>query len=239
MHIAICDDDRAAVDLISSFVTDWASAREIQVHIDTFPSAEAFLFHYADHKSYDILLLDIEMGELNGVELAKTIRQENDTVQIVFITGYPDFLAEGYEVAALHYLMKPVSSEKLETVLDRARANLQKTKRTIILTADGTTIRVAVDEIQYVEAFSHSVAVVTETKTYDVRMSISDAEKLLGDGFVRCHRSYLVGLKFISHITKTDVTLDNGKVLPISRGAAATVHQAFIAYYRGDNHEAL
>ncbi len=83
-----------------------------------FPSAEAFLFHYAEDKSCDILLLDVEMGAMNGVELAKRIREENDALQIVFITGYTDYIAEGYDVSALHYLVKPVSREK---ALRRAR----------------------------------------------------------------------------------------------------------------------
>ena len=82
-----------------------------------FPSAESFLFDYAEQKNYDFLLLDIEMPSMNGVELAQKIRQENNAVQIIFITGYSDFMAEGYEVSALHYLMKPVSFDKLSKVL--------------------------------------------------------------------------------------------------------------------------
>ena len=77
-----------------------------------FPSAESFLFDYAEQKNYDFLLLDIEMPSMNGVELAQKIRQENNAVQIIFITGYSDFMAEGYEVSALHYLMKPVSFQR-------------------------------------------------------------------------------------------------------------------------------
>ena len=85
--------------------------------------------------------------------------------------------------------------------------------------------------IQYVEAFSHSVAIVTESETIQVKMSISEMEKMLGEGFVRCHRSYLVGLKYIARLSKTEVILDNGGTLPLSRGAASQVHKAFVSYY--------
>ena len=86
-------------------------------------SAESFLFHYAEESDYDILLLDIEMGKINGIELARRIRHDNETIQIVFTTGYYDFISEGYEVSALQYLMKPVSYEKLESVLNKAVKN--------------------------------------------------------------------------------------------------------------------
>jgi DNA-binding LytR/AlgR family response regulator len=119
--IAICDDSKADLNYISSLVTDWAKLSGNTVNIKTFPSAEALLFHYSDDKSYDILMLDIEMGNMNGVQLAKEIRKENDAIQIIFITGYSDYIAEGYEVSALHYLMKPIDQAKLFSTLPLQR----------------------------------------------------------------------------------------------------------------------
>ena len=118
--LAVCDDEERQIQYLAALVRDWAEQSGRMVSIRPFFSAEEFLFQYEEEKDYDILLLDIEMGNTNGVELAKRIRQENDAVQIVFITGYPDFIGEGYEVGALHYLLKPVSGEKLNQVLDRA-----------------------------------------------------------------------------------------------------------------------
>lgn len=238
-RIAITDDSSTDSAYIANLVTAWADARGAAVQITTFPSAEAYAFACADGEGFDILLLDIEMGGMNGVELARTRRQAGDPVQIVFITGYPDFIADGYEVSALHYLMKPVDKLKLHAVLDRAAANLAKSSRMVVLPADGAVCRLAVEDILYVEAFSHSVAFVTQTRTYEVRMSMTEAARLLGEGFIRCHRSYLVGLHALSQITKTEVTLDCGVTLPLARSAAAAVHRAFIAYYRGDTRETL
>lgn len=84
--------------------------------MERFVSAESLLFCYTEDKLWDILLLDIEIGAMDGVSLAKKIRQENETVQIVFITGFADYISEGYEVSALHYLMKPVKQEELFAV---------------------------------------------------------------------------------------------------------------------------
>ena len=238
-RVAICDDNQTDLDYVTELLAAWAEQRGHKVLTEHFQSGEAFLFHYAEEKSYDILLLDIEMGEMDGVALARKIRQDNEAVQIVFITGYPDYMQEGYEVAALHYLMKPVSREKLFSVLDRAVSGLQKQKRVVMLPSGGEIRRVPVEELQYVEAFSHSVSVVTATESYELRKSLSEMEQLLGEGFVRCHRSYLVGLRYVAGLSKSEVTLDDGKKLPLSRSASATVHRAFINYYAGENNEAL
>lgn len=232
-QIAICDDDRATVEMIQSLVADWASIRKLQVHIDAFPSAEAFLFHYADRKDYDILLLDVEMKSMNGIELAKTIRIENDKVQIVFITGFPDFMAEGYEVAALHYLIKPVKNEKLYEVLDRAMGAIRANPRYLVLPSGKETVRIIADDILYVESDGHYVLLHTVKETHRLRLTIPQAEILLGDGFFRCGRSFVVGLKFVSRITKTSVFLENGTELPLSRGLYDSMNLSLIRYLRG------
>lgn len=237
--IAICDDSDADRKYVLNMVKQWAVTAGHVIHTDTFVSAENFLFHYAEESDYDILLLDIEMGAMDGVAMAKKIRQSNDFVQIVFITGFSDYISEGYEVSALHYLMKPVKQDKLFGVLNRAVDAIKKMERVILLPVDGEILRLPIDQVQYVEAFSHTVSIVTEENTIPVKKSISEMERLLGEGFVRCHRSYLVGLKHISRLSKTEVILDNGKVLPLSRSAAAMVHKAFIFYYTGENNETV
>ena len=129
IKIAVCDDSTVDQRYVSDMVDRWAVQREHTVHVDTFISAESFLFHYAEESDYDILLLDIEMGEMDGVSMARQLRRGNDAVQIIFITGHSDYISEGYEVEALHYLMKPVREEKLHSVLDRAVENLPRTRR--------------------------------------------------------------------------------------------------------------
>lgn len=231
---AICDDEAADLQYLSALVQKWAKHNNHRVEVSVFKSAEAFLFCYAQEKDYDLLLLDIEMGALNGVELARKIRAENTGIQILFITGYADYLSEGYEVAALHYLMKPVSGEKLFEVFDRAAANLGKKERYEIFTVGGEAIRIPVGEIVSVEAFAHSTEMVTSGGRYQLNETISSLEKLLGDGFVRCHRSYLASLRFMKQITKTDILMDTGAKIPLSRRKYDAVNQAFIRYYRQD-----
>ena len=238
-RIAICDDCGEQREYLAGLVAAWAKKVRATADIRTFPSAEAFLFSYAEEKDYDILLLDVEMPGMSGVELAREVRRENAAVQIVFITGYYEYFSDGFDVSALHYLMKPVKQDKLFGVLDRAVAAMQKTERVILLPVSGEMLRLPVGQVQYVEVFSHTVAIVTKTDTIQVKMPISEIEKLLGDGFIRCHRSYLIGVKHIARLSKTEVILDSGKTLPLSRSAAAMVHKAFIFYYTGEEDETV
>ena len=238
-RVAIVDDSAMDAEFVRGILNNWAEQRLVNMQVDVFSSAESFLFRYAEDKDWDILLLDIEMGNMDGVTLAKKVRKDNESVQMVFITGFADYISEGYEVAALHYLMKPVKQDKLFAVLDRAVASIQKTERVILLPVGGEMLRLPAGRVQYVEAFSHTVAIITGTDTIQVKMPISEVERLLGDGFVRCHRSYLVGLKYIARLSKTEVILDNGKALPLSRSAAPLVHKAFISYYTGEKDETV
>ena len=238
-RVAIVDDSTTDAEFVQHILNSWADLRQANIQAEVFPSAEAFLFRYAEDKGWDILLLDIEMGNMDGVALAKKIRQDNESVQMVFVTGFADYISEGYEVAALHYLMKPVKQDKLFAVLDRAIAVMQKTERVILLPVGGEMLRLPISQVQYVEAFSHTIAIITGTDTIQVKMPISEVEKLLGEEFIRCHRSYLVGLKHIARLSKTEVILDSGKTLPLSRGAAPLVHKAFISYYTGEKDETV
>lgn len=233
-HIAICEDNITDLNYISTLVSQWAKATDNNVHIETFPSSEAFLFYYTVDKSYDILLLDIEMGSINGVQLAKQIRKDNDEIQIIFITGYPDFIAEGYEVFALQYMMKPVVQSKLFSTLDKAVKNLGKVEHSVVFSNNGEVYRILESDIMSIEVFAHSCIVRTTKNTYEVKSSISELEKALGESFIRCHRSYIVGIKYIKSISKTDVILDNGIKLPLSRSNRNLVNQAFIRYFKGE-----
>ena len=232
--LAVCDDEERQIQYLAALVRDWAEQSGRMVSIRPFFSAEEFLFQYEEEKDYDILLLDIEMGNTNGVELAKRIRQENDAVQIVFITGYPDFIGEGYEVGALHYLLKPVSGEKLNQVLDRAAENLQRKGRAIFLRSAKDVQRIPVDRIVYVEVLSHKLMIYTIHSEYETKLSIARMEEMLGEGFVRCHRSYLAGISYMDHITRDSVVFDDGRTIPLARSAYREVNQAFIDYYKGE-----
>lgn len=226
--IAICDDNAADIQYLSTFVQKWAEQKQCQIQTDTFPSAEAFLFHYAEQKDYDILLLDIEMKKMDGVSMAKAVRRENDSVQIVFVTGYSDYIAEGYEVSALHYLMKPVHKEKLFEVLDRAVDKLKRNERVLMLELSGEMVRVPFYEIRYLDVHQNYVTVHAK-QDYTVKKTLGEFEKELDERFFRTGRSAILNLTCIQRVTKTDVYLADGSVVPLPRGQYELLNRAIIA----------
>lgn len=225
--VAICDDSDADRRYIMDMVRSWASAAGHEVQIDGFPSAESFLFRYAGESDYDILLLDIEMGAMDGVTMAKELRKSNDTVQIIFITGYSDYISEGYEVAALHYLMKPVKEEKLCLVLDRAAEKLAKNERILNFEVSGEMVRVPIYQIRYADVLGNYVTVHALTDV-TVKMTLGELEKQLDERFYRVGRSALVNLTQISRVTRAEIRLNDGTAIPLPRGAYEGVNRAII-----------
>ena len=233
MNIVICDDEKVEIEYLTTLVQKWSQRSNVAVTITAFDSAEAFLFYYESNKSVDILLLDIQMKQINGVTLAKQLRNEGGQMQIIFITGFPDFIAEGYEVSALHYLMKPVNEDRLFTVLDKAYSNISKISDSIIIETENGQAKLFCHDIIYAEAFYHDTVIQTENDTYKTKLYIGELEEKLSSGFYRVHRSYLVGLKFIRQITKIEVIMDNNKKIPLSRRRYNNVNKAFINFHKG------
>lgn len=225
--IAVCDDSGADRQYVLNMVQRWAAKAGHAVHADEFSSAESFLFHYAEESDYDMLLLDIEMGAMDGVSMAKQLRKSNDTVQIIFITGYSDYISEGYEVAALHYLMKPVKEEKLFAVLERAAEKLAKNERVLTFEVGGEMVRVPVYKIRFADVMGNYVTIHAHGDV-TVKMTLGELEKQLDERFYRVGRSVIVNLTQISRVTRAEIRLSDGTALPLPRGAYDGVNRAII-----------
>ena len=226
-NIAICDDEAADRTYLSMLSQEWSSRNACSVQISEFTSAENFLFRYADKKDYDILLLDIEMGEMDGVSMARKLRRDNDIIQIIFITGYADYISDGYEVDALHYLIKPVKEEKLFQVLDKAAKKLVSKEKVMNLMSGGEMVRIPVYQIHYVEVNGNYVTIHGVQKV-TLKLTLSDLEKMLDSRFFRAGRSVLVNLTKIRKVTKKEIYLMDGSVIPLPRGAYESVNRAII-----------
>lgn len=230
--ICICDDESTELAYLDALTARWAAASGHIVHVKKYTSAESFLFENEGAPAADILLLDIQMKQIDGVALAKTVRSRSKTVQIVFITGYDKYISAGYDVEALHYLMKPVAYEKLREVLDRAAERVGKQDPPLLLqTADGLR-RVAPGAIVYAEAVGHTLILHLTDGTVELSRTLASFREEAGEGFVSPHRSFLVNLSHISRISKKEIELDGGETVPVARGSFDEINRAFIAFYR-------
>lgn len=230
LKIAVCDDDALQREYLSGVAAAWAKRNRHLAEIRQYAEPKTFLFDYSEEKDFDILLLDIEMPEMNGIELAKRIRRESETVQIIFITGYYEYFGDGFDVSALHYLLKPVEEGKICPVLDRAANNLAYRERSVLIVEAEASVKVALADILYVESQNVYVIVHTAHGTHRTRMALGRFCEGLDETFFKVHRSFVVNLKYIKKITRTDITMANGDTIPISRGMYGEVHAALIKY---------
>lgn len=228
-YIGICDDDPKWCKLLTEMVVRWADCRRYPIQMECFESAEEFLFQEAE-KEIHILLLDIEMKKMNGIKLAEKIRQKNKEIQIVFVTGYIDYIQNGYDVEALHYLLKPITETKLYMVLDRAIERLMFLGKSLILSMRGETMRIPLHEIRYVEVRKNYVTIHAQ-ENYEIKQTLYELEENLDDGFFRTGRSFIVNLHYIKRITRREVILNDGTEVPLSKGLYDRINQAMIHYF--------
>lgn len=227
---AICDDNETQLSNLRKLLNQWSETKDFVLNIDEYISAESFLFSYPD-KPCDLLLLDIEMKEINGMELARKLRSSGDMLPIIFITGYSEYMNEGYEVEALHYLLKPVDKEKLFNVLDRYVKH-RSMKKEILLQCQDETLHVSADEILYIEAQGKKTDLhLTDGRQLSCVLGINALKASLPEDFTLCHRSFIVNIRYIKSIGKEELTLDSGYKLPVSRRLYREVNERFIDYF--------
>jgi len=232
MRVAICDDEQVQCQLVTKELQIWSKEQSVTMEVVPFSDAESFLFHWEDDKKYDLLILDIEMGKMNGMELAKKLREDEISIPILFITGYESYMSQGYDVEALHYLMKPIKREKLFEVLNRVK-NLVKAEDKILFQVEDGQISLVPSEIWMIEAMVHRSVLYTQKEKYIIKTSFHEVMKKLEmeKGIILVHRSFLINLKHVASITRNELILDNGMKAPLSRGKAKEVNAAFIQYY--------
>ena len=234
-RIAICEDEKIVLEFEASLVKKWAGDR-IPLTLDTYVSAEQFLFESEDKPPYDVLIFDIQMKNMNGMKLAKTLRKRGCDSVIIFVTGVPDYAIEGYEVGAVRYLLKPVKENVLFVLLDSVYAEYKKNDEDFFVLNQGADIeKIPYDKIIYIEARSHHVFLKAVDFEREWKALFSEtAEKFEGQDFFCLRRGLIVNIQHIARITRTECIMDNGEVLPVARSVYKELNAAFISYFTKD-----
>ena len=230
MRIAVCDDEELFRIEFKSVLDKLLINSDYD--IDTFSDGEN-LFKAFLECSYDLVFLDIEMPGIDGLSLAKRLRECSENIIIVFLTAHIEYALEGYEVNALRYLTKPVDVAKLREVL-RYIEDRKNTSKQIMIKEDGEEIMIDIKDILYMEAMDKNVRIVTSGKEHFTRYNIGDfEEQLKSSGFFRIHRGYLISLSKVRKVVKNTVVLDGDTTLPVSRGSLKPLKDALYAYVEG------
>lgn len=227
MRIAVCDDEKRFLLDIQDHI--YEIYNNMDVVVDCFTSGKNLIASF-EKQFYDLVFLDIEMPETDGLTLAKKLRQMSSELNIVFLTGHIEYALEGYEVNALRYLTKPVKTEKLREVLYYVSEKLIGDHK-LKVRVDGEDIILNINDIICFEAQNQYIMIYTGSGEYLVRYNISDFEsELIKDGFFRTHRSYLVNLLKVKKIGKADVLLEGDKTVPVSRNTIKALKDALYSY---------
>lgn len=230
-NVAICDDDLSVLERFTQTCNLYYKGKMINAFIDNFSTGEALL---STNKKYDYILLDIEMEDLNGIEVAEEIRKTDIDTMIVIISGYQKYKNRAYSAHVFDYLDKPVNSEKLINLLDELeRYMLKKIKKEYVTfkTIDGV-VRLDVDDIVYFEYYERKVNIHTFDETYYLYGNISDIAKQMDEyGFIYPHRAYVVNMKYIEKIEGNSIILYPRKGnVPISKLKKKEIRETFFNF---------
>ena len=213
-RIAVVDDLPQERSRLEDYLQRFARERKLTVSVDSFVGGESFLAAF-EH-NYDIVLLDIEMQGIDGMETARRLREKDEKVCLLFVTHLANFAVEGYSVHALDFLVKPVSYENFGMKMERAftAAERARKKEILIATTQGER-RVRIDELYYVEVMNHTLLYHTKEGVLSMRGSIRDCEERLSPyDFARCNKSYLVNMNYVTEIRRSEIRV-GGDLLPI------------------------
>ncbi|MDR2106609.1 MAG: LytTR family DNA-binding domain-containing protein [Coriobacteriales bacterium] len=234
LRIALCEDTSVDADLLVALI----DMSTIPYVLDTFPSGEALLEVFAKEK-YDLIFLDVYMGELTGVQTAERIRDIDTQVVIVFTTTSDDFTREGYRLNAYKYLLKPVVSEDVLDALELATLKRDKAQgATLAIVTDNVPVVIPLNDIVFVESSNRRSLIYTTGETYATTMTIDALEKLLpSPRFLRSHRSYIVNLDHVDDLEE-DFIMDNGDIAYVAVKNHRKIKHAYDDYLfssvRGD-----
>ena len=215
--IAVCDDEQDVTRQISAYLKEIENDTEDEFHVFYYSSAEELLSDFP--RDTQIVFLDIQMGEMTGMDAARCLRTRGCEAEIIFITNMTEYALEGYEVHAFAFLRKPVQFAALKRNLLEILKKIDRESIAYITVTFGTSIQVVkLKDLQYVEVLGHDSCFVMGSGKQTAKIPLSEIEKeTQSQRFFRCHKSFLINLRHITRIDPESVTMTNGDVIPVSK----------------------
>jgi len=232
IKFAICDDEPLMVQEISNQLSQYMSGRQITSYcVSSFSNGRSLLDSDCD---FDVIFLDIQMGELNGMEIAKELRQRRNHSLLIFVTVLKECVFDAFEVEAYDYLIKPLASNHFSRTMDRVIKSLEQRTTKSIIVQRGTSCEVILlTEIVYCEVQGRKIYIhQSNGKITDYYDKLDDLEQRIDGRFFRCHRSYLVNLEYVRGCNAGQVMLSQGDKIPVSRLRERDLTQALLRYMK-------
>lgn len=235
MKIAICDDEIEFVDAICPLLEQWAERNAVNLALYRFTNGDDLIDAHL-HNCMDLIILDVIMPLMSGMDTARELRMDEQTVPIIFLTSSKEFAVDSYDVNAFHYLIKPVDERKLFHILDEFLETISLSQNFFIAQTNKGFCKIVIEDVTYLEAQNKQVLVyLSSGRTIIIRELFSKCEEIfsLKNGFFRCHRSYIINLDNIRQFSKKDIVMNNNTVIPISRNNFNTFKETYFNYMFG------
>lgn len=234
LRVAICDDNNADLQILNDYVTEFG--KTVPVSITAYHDGFELAHDYKEKSAFDLVILDMMMERLNGIDTARRIREVDTDVILLIVTATVEYAIEGYTVNASRYIVKPIEKNEFFRTLHNIYSLLEKRQEAIFSfpSINGYT-RINMDDIYYFESDLRVIHVVSKLGTYTYTGRISAVEEQTKEhGFIRIHKSFIANMRHIHNIYKESVTMDNADVLPLSKHKHKEVQRQFLNFVEGE-----
>lgn len=230
LKIAVCDDEKNICDYIEKRITDYLARVDEDAEISVFYDSAPLLEACKISNDFDIIFLDIKMKTINGVDCAKLLRENDVNSLIVFVTSSAEYVFSGYEVKAFRYILKTDLVNAFDRIFAECLTELKKNiDKVFPLKTTSVVKNIPLNDILYFESNKRVLIVHTKGEDHSFYGKLDDIEdSLKNDNFIRIHQSFLVNAFKINSVSKTEVTLKNGDILPVSKSRATAVKEAYL-----------
>ena len=232
INIAICDDQDYDRKILKQILEKISLKNNIRFNMEEFKSGKELLNIYIrDIPKFDVIFLDIVLGDSNGIDIAKCILDLYKSVKFIILSSSKEFILDGYDISAVNYIIKPASTERIEKELLRAIDIQENNKRFYEVNKNGSTILLKLNNIYYFEVNYRKINVYEKENVIDYYERLDNVEKDLDDkGFKRCHRSYIINISKIKELRNNEVKLLNGQIVPVGRKYKENLKETFFEY---------
>lgn len=233
MRIAVCDDDEPEISRVRKLIAEYQANHNINIDCRYFTNSTDFLCELRGGE-YDLVLLDVPMPGVSGIQVAQELRELDKNVRLIFVSASPEFAVESYNVGAYHYLLKPVAADSFFALLDKIGGELSvQAEQGFVLKSRDGVVQIAFSKLAYVEVINKTVFFhLTDGTVREVTATLADFEETLlsRPEFLKTHRSYLVNLRYIQAIDITCVIMKNGDSVPVSRQRRSQIQDAYMHF---------
>jgi len=233
MNIVILDDEKDIVEYVKETLKKEQDYND-KIYLHT---SHTTLEKSSYLKNIDILFIDIKLDNINGINFVKEHKKQLSNTKIIYITAYDEYIEESFETEPIYFLRKPLTEEKILKAYSKALKKINLQKQSIIISTQKGKRKINLSDIYYIESDARLINITLKNEVITAYKKISEIEEELGNKFLRTHKSYIVNIDKIKNFALTKITLENDKIIPISRHYQKKCKDTIMEYIKGDNDE--